>query len=131
MAAGALTLLLVGGWVFGREVNAGQLTIGGCIDLGAACIGERLETSYVPVSSVTGGVVEVRHRGHLLRLHGVAPAGVRPGIDEVSVIATWSGGGDLQVHDAIHHPHRRLKRLAGVIGLLGWLVYLGRRRPRG
>lgn len=131
LAAAALILLVLGGDRFGRRADAGHFTLNECLELAPACLGRRLDASFLKIAGQTAGVLEVHHGPRRFRLLGVDATGTRPDIDEISIIATWQGGGDLLVHEAILHPHQRLKKLAGVFGVLGWLLYLGRSRPRG
>ncbi len=128
VAAVALVLLAGASLRFGREVDAGSTSPADCLRREPLCVGETIELGYVRVLAVTGGVVEVRQSAGRLRLHGLPVQGLRPGVDEVSVLATWQGGGDLAVQRWLHHPHRWMKKFVSGMAVLLWFGALVRRR---
>jgi hypothetical protein len=128
LAAAAVAVLVGGTARLGRQVDAEGLSLDECRRGGTRCVGETLQVGYMKVLRIEGGVVVVREAGQFFELHGLDVEGLRVGIDEVSVIATWTAAGDLQVHEALRHPHRNLKKAASAAGLFAWFGLLLRRR---
>jgi hypothetical protein len=107
---------------YARRMDAVVLGVDECLDGGELCVGRYVGWGFGRIEETPGGEVALTLRGgrSVILVDWEDRPELPPGL-VVSVAGTYRGDGRLSVTRHQLHPHRGLKEVVGVVGLLSWL----------